>query len=324
MMHLSATFFAALLATLLPVPAWAQEANYPGKLIRLIIGFGPGSNSDVVGREIAINLGDAIGQSVTVDNRSGAGGSIGTDAVAKASPDGYTIGLGTSSQLVMNIGLYRNLPFDIERDIVNIGLISKTPGVLAVSAKAPASLKELIAAAKANPGKLTYGSGGPGSISHAMAEAFAKEAGISLTHVPYRGNGPALIDLAAGNIDIVFDGLLTTAALVAQNRIRVLALSGAPNARFPQVRTFAELGMPNYDGYTWNNLIAPAGTPGPVLEKLNAALNKAIVTAGFRERTASAGGELLGPSTLAEADAFAKRERARWVPFIRAMDIKAD
>jgi tripartite-type tricarboxylate transporter receptor subunit TctC len=265
---------------------------------------------------------------VVVENRAGAGGALGTDVVAKAPPDGHTIGLGTSSQLVMNVALHRNLPFDVERDLRLIGLVGRTPMLLAASAVipgAPKTLAELIIQARAQPGRITYGSAGLGSISHIVAEAFAKAAELQLLHVPYKGNGPAMADLAGGHVALVFDGLFTTLPLVQQGKVRMLAISGARRSpAAPDLPTFAEQGLAGYEAYTWNCLFAPAKIPLEALATLNAALNKALVAPAIQARLAGGGSELLGPGTPEQADAFARRERAQWVGFIRGLNIQAN
>ena len=313
---------ATLLAALAPTAA-AQA--YPAKPIRLVVAFGTGSGNDVIARELARYMSDILGQSVVVDNRTGGGGSVGTDAVAKAAPDGYTIGLGTSSQMVMNVGLYKTLPFDVDKDLRSIGLVSRTPLVLVASAASPKSLKELIAYARANPGKLTYGSGGSGSISHIVGEAFAKAADISLLHVPYKGNGAALIDLSGGHVNLLFDGFLSSSPLAQQGRAQLLAVSGQQRSSIePKVPTFAEQGLGDYQAYTWNSLFAPAKTPQDIIDKLNNALNKTLSLQAVKDRLAQGASESLGPSTPAQAEAFGQAERARWVPFVRALRIEAN
>jgi len=313
---------AALLAATAAPALWAQQA-WPSRPLKIIVGFAAGSGNDIIARELARYMPEALGQPVVVENRPGGGGSLGTDVVAKAAPDGYTIGLGTSSQLVMNVGLFKNLPFDVERDLRSIGLVSRTGMVLVASAKMPGTLRELIALAKAQPGKVTYGSGGPGSISHIVGEAFAKAAGISLLHVPYKGNAPALADLSGGHVDLLFDGFLSANPLQQQGKAQILAVSAPQrSAMGPQVPTFAEAGLPDYQAYTWNNLFAPAGTPQPVIDRLNQALAHALAQPGMKQRLAQGASEALGPVTPAEADAFGHNERARWVPFVRALQIE--
>lgn len=301
----------------------AQEA-WPSRPIRLVVAFATGSGNDVIARLLAPRLAEALGQSVTVENRTGAGGMIGTDAVAKAAPDGYTLGLGTSSQLVMNPALYRNLPFDIDRDLTTVGLISATPLVLVSRKGGWNDMKALIAAAKANPGKISYGSGGNGAISHIVGETFKKEAGVDLLHVPYKGNGPAMADLLAGTVDLVFDGFATAGQHHKSGALRILATNGKRHPDYPDVPTYAEAGVPNYEAYTWNCLIVPRATPKPVVERVNRELNRALASPDIRKRIESFGAENLGGATPEAADAFGAAQRARWVPLVRGMNIKVE
>lgn len=315
----AATAAAALGA---PLHAFAQPSAWPTRPIRLIVSFSTGSGNDTIARELAIAMTQSLGQSVVVENRGGGGGVIGTEAVAKAAPDGYTIGLGTSSQLVMNVGLYRSLPFDVEKDLHTIGLVSRTPLVLVASADMPGTLKELIALAKAKPGQISYGSGGPGSISHIVGEAFAKAAGVQLLHVPYKGNGAALVDLSGGHVKLLFDGLISTAPLARQGKLKMLAISGDKRSPMaPTLPTFAEQDLRDYEAYTWNSLMAPAGTPPEVLAKLNTALNQALALPAVQTRLAQGASDPLGPTTAAQAEAYGRAERVRWVPFIRSLRI---
>lgn len=300
--------------------AWAQLG--PVRPIRIIVGFGPGSFNDLTARDLAKHMGDLLNQPVIVENRPGAGGSVGTDLVAKAAPDGLTIGLGTSSQLVMNVGLYRSLPFDVDKDLHLIGLVGRTPLLLAGKSGGPATLKALLAEARARPGQVSYGSAGAGSISHIVGEAFAKAAQVQLNHVPYKGNGPAMADLAGGHVDLVFDGLATAQPMAQQGRIRLLAISGTRrNAAAPDLPTFAEQGLRDYDAYSWNCLMAPARTPPELMARLNGALNQALARPDMQQRLAKAGVDVLGPSTPEQADDFGRRERARWVPFVRSLKL---
>jgi tripartite-type tricarboxylate transporter receptor subunit TctC len=299
--------------------AQAQD-SYPSKPVKIVVAFSPGSGNDVIARELARLMFQSLGQPVVVENRTGAGGLIGTETVARAAPDGYTIGLGTSSQLVMNVGLSETLPFDVDKDLTMIGLISRTPLTMVASAKGPKSVKELIEISKSRPASINYGSGGSGSISHIVAEAFARKAGIEMTHIPYKGNAAALIDVAGGTIDILFDGV--TAASGLEGKVRLLAISGDKrHPDQPSLPTFAEAGLPGYEAYTWNCLFAPAGTPPHIIEKLNTALNLALASPSVRQHSARNGGEIIGPSTPGEATAFGVRERAQWVPLIRSMQI---
>ena len=310
----------ALASTLAAPAAWAQSASH--RPIRIIVGFGPGSANDLIARELARDMAELLGQPVIVENRPGAGGSLGTEAVAKAAPDGLTLGLGTSSQMVMNVALYRHLPFDVETDLRQIGLIGRTPLVLAGKASGPKTLKELIAAARANPGQLTYGSAGAGSISHIVGEAFARAADIRLNHIPYKGNGPAMADLAGGHVDMVFDGIITSQPMAQQGRVRLLAFGDQRRSPvIPNVPTFAEQGLREYDAYSWNCLFAPAKVPDADIARLNQALNAALALPEMKERLARGGSDNLGPSTPAQADAFGRSERERWVPFVRSLKL---
>lgn len=299
----------------------AQEA-WPSRPVRIVVGFAPGSGNDLIARQLAPKLAEALGQSVIVENKAGAGGMLGTDAVAKAPADGYTLGLGTSSQLVMNPALSPKLPFDVDRDLAMIGLISRTDMVMAARQEGPADLRGLIDKARANPGKVTYGSAGNGSISHIVAEAFARAAGISVLHVPYKGNGPAMNDLAAGQVDFVFDGFQTSGPLMRSGKIRILAVSGSRrHPLYPEVPTFADGGLGDYEAYTWNGLFAPAGVPRPVIERLNRELNKAMQTADIKARLDASGAVIIGGGTPEQAQSFAAAQRTRWIPAVKAMGI---
>ncbi|MFN0161722.1 MAG: Bug family tripartite tricarboxylate transporter substrate binding protein [Burkholderiales bacterium] len=316
-----------LLATgvLFPVAgATLAQENWPTRPIRIIVAFAPGSGNDIIARVLAPKLAEALGQPVTVENRAGAGGMIGTEAVVKAAADGTVFGLGTSSQLVMNPALYRNLPFDVERDLITIGLISSTPLLLVSKKGAWNDMAAFLAAARANPGRITYGSAGNGSISHIVGEAFKQAAGVDLLHVPYKGNGPAMADLLAGNIDLVFDGFPTAGPHHRTGAMRILGVHGKRNAEYPDVPTFAEAGVPNYESYTWNCLVAPRATPRAIVQRMNTELNRALNLPDVRARIASFGAEHLGGATIESAEAFSAQQRARWIPAVRAMNIKIE
>lgn len=310
----------AVLGAMVTLQGAAAQGDYPKKPVRIVVAFTAGSGNDVIARELARLLHPILGQPVIVENKVGAGGTIGTDTVAKAAPDGYTLGLGTSSQLVMNVGLRDDLPFDVDKDIAMVALLTRTPLVAIASSQGPKSIKELIEMSKARPGSINYGSGGSGSISHIVAEAFARQAGIEMTHIPYKGNAAALTDVLGNTIQLLFDGLVNGSSL--GDKVRMLALSQEQrHPAYPDVPTFAEAGLVGYEAYTWNAIFAPAGTPPEVLAKLNAAINQALASPAFAQLTARSGGVVLGPSTPAEAEAFGVRERKRWVPVIKDMNI---
>lgn len=300
---------------------YAQSSAKP---LRIIVSFAAGSANDLMARDLSHYMAEILNQPVAVENKPGAGGMVGTDYIAKSAPDGLTIGLGTSSQLVMNVGLYKSLPFDIENDLRTVGLFARTNMVLAGKAGGPKTLKALIAEARARPGQLSFGSAGVGSISHIVGEAFARAADIKLNHVAYKGNGPAMADLAGGHVDLVFDGRVTSQPVARQGRVYMLAISGAKRDPFaPDLPTFAEQGLATYEAYTWNCLIAPAQTPAATIARLNGALNKALAVADMSNRLVEQlGSQPLGPTTPAQADMFGRRERERWVPFIRSLKLE--
>jgi len=222
----------------------------------------------------------------------------------------------------MNVALYANLPFDVERDLRMIGLATRSSMALAGRADGARTIEELRAQAQARPGHISYGSAGTGSISHIVGEAFAHALDIKLNHVPYKGNAAAMADLAGGHVDLVFDGMTNARPLALQGRVRLLAFSSkARHPTMPEVPTFIEQGLPDYDAYTWNCLMAPAGVPDDVLMRLNRALNAALATPQMQDTIAQTGVENLGPSTPEDAQAFGRAERARWVPFVRSMKI---
>ena len=307
---------------LLTAGAHAQSA-YPTKPIRLIVAFGPGSVNDAMARELAKSLYESLGQTVVVENKPGAGGITGTDFVARAAPDGYTLGFGTSSQLVMNVGLYKKLAFDVDHDIKPIGLVSKTPLALVVKGDGPATLSDLVKQAKAKPDSFTFASSGVGSINHISGEAFARQAAIKIVHVPYKGATAAAIDLAGGRVDMMLVTVSSTAGLAEQGKVRVLASGqGKRNPAMPDVPTFSEAGLPGYDAYTWNNLFAPAKTPPEIMQKLNVALNRALVDPAVVAFASKNSAQILGPTSLEQALLFEQKERATWVPLIRGLNIE--
>lgn len=313
---------AATALTLSSFDARAQTDTYPSKPIRLIVAFATGSGNDLVARELARQMSETLGQPVVVENRLGAGGVTGTDTVARAAPDGYTVGLGTSSQFVMNVGLNETLPFDIDKDVKLVGLIARTQMVLAAGPSGPKSIAELVAKAKADPRAIKYGSGGAGSINHILAESLASKLNIQMLHVPFKGSGAAVIDLAGDRIDINMDALNNTRSFVEAGKVRLIAISGDKrNPQRPDLPTFKEAGLPDYQGYTWNNLFVPAKTPDAIVAKLNDALGKALASEPVKKFIAGNGGEIIGPATPAEANKFSLAERERWVPFIRSLKI---
>ena len=312
------------IASLAPVQGNAQTVCASGA-IKVVVPFAVGSVNDVLARAVAQEMGAALQKPMIAENRVGAGGMLATTTVAHAAPDGCTVGLATSSQMVVNVGLYKSLPFNIEKDLAYIGLISRIPLALVTGSSLLPGLQPFVDEAKKSPGRLTFGSAGNGSISHLVGEAFNRQAGIKAQHVPYKGNAAALVDLVGGHIDYMFDPLTTSMPMTEQGKIRILAVSGAKRSNIaPNVPTFAEAGMPGYEAYTWNGLIAPGKMPPALLSTLNVALGKALASQSVHRLLEQSGAEILGPSSPEQAAAFARTERDKWLPLIRSLNISMD
>ncbi len=314
------------LATAIVVAAgMAQAQDYPSKPLRLIIPFAPGGTNDVIGRLMAAKLGEMLGQQVIPDNRAGAGGTVGIELVVKTPPDGYNLVIGNIATLAINPTLYPKLSYDPLRDLQTVTLIAKVPQVLVAHPSLPAkNPRELIALAKARPGELAYGSGGNGSGAHISGEMLKMLAGVDLVHIPYKGVGPAQIDLLAGQIQLVFGGVPSVAPQVRAGRLRALGITGPQRVvTFPEVPTIAESGVKNYEATMWYGVLAAAGTPQSVVMKLHAAVNRALRTPDLNERLVADGS---APSGMLpeEFTAFIKSELARWAPVIRASGAKPD
>src|SRR5712691_11167176 len=277
---------AAALGALAGVPALAQD--YPNRPITFMIPFPPGGSTTIVVRSISDKLAEILGQQIIIDNRAGAGGTVGTRSLAKADPDGYTIGLGYSGTLAIGPNLYSNVGYDPRKDFAPIGRIGIAPNTMVVHPSFPAkSVAELVAYAKANPGKVNYGSAGVGTVSHVCGEYFATAAGIKLVHVPYKGTGPALTDLIGGHIPMAFAPIPATYSNAQAGKMRMLAVTSAVRSKLvPDVPTIAESGVPGFDAVLRYGVVAPAGTPRAIIEKLNKALNAALASDEVRKRLA--------------------------------------
>ena len=301
------------------------QTDYPSKPIRIVVQFTPGTSTDIIGRLVGQKLTEAWGQPVVVDNRPGAGAIIGTEAAAKAPADGYTLVMAVSSAFGINPGLVPNLPYDVMRDFSLITNVVLTPQTLIVPAASPVkSVKELVAAAKARPGALNYGSLGSGSTSHLTTELFRSTAGIQLTHVPYKGSPPAYTDLFSGNLQLMFDAVPAVIPHAKSGKLRALAVGSSSRSPFlPDVPTVAESGYPGFEAVGWIGLAAPAKTPEAVLNKINAEVVKILGTADMKERLAGLGVTPVG-DTREQFTAFVRSEIAKWGKLIRDAGIKAD
>jgi tripartite-type tricarboxylate transporter receptor subunit TctC len=316
-----AVFSAAILSG---VGAGAFAQAYPNRPIHIVAPFPAGGGYDFLARLIGQEMGKTLGQPVVVENKSGANGNIGTDFVAKAAPDGYTLLMGGNSPLAMNVGLYPKLPYDPIKDFEPISRIATQPNLLAVHPKVPvASLAELIQFAKANPGKLTYASNGNGSPQHLAAEQLKRMAGIDMLHVPYKGAAPNMSALLAGEVSLAFNIILLPLPHVQAGKLTGLAVASSKRSPLaPNIPTMTELGYP-IDIDTWYGLLAPAGTPKDIVAKLNAETVRVLNLAELKDRTRSQGIELAG-STPDEFAAFMKADIAKWAQAIREMHITID
>lgn len=303
---------------------WAQD-SYPARPVKLIVPFPPGGPTDVMGRTAAKAMGDVLGQSFVVENKAGAAGNIGTDAVAKAAPDGHTIGLSAISSLAIAPHLMASVPFNVDKDFAPISLVGTTPCAIVVHPSAPFSdLKGLVAYAKANPGKLAYASSGIGTSNHLAAELLQTSAGIDLLHIPYKGAGQAITDALGGQVNAMTDNLPSTLPHIKDGKLRPLAVLAFKRADvLPDVPTYTELGFAQMGDGGWFGLVAPAGTPRPIIDKLNAAAHKAMAMPDYLEKQKSISGESMGNTP----EEFAKQIKAaieRYTAVAKRANIKLD
>jgi tripartite-type tricarboxylate transporter receptor subunit TctC len=309
-----------------PLVVYAQNTsgNYPDHPITLIVPYAPGGGNDVLARAVAEPMSRSLGQPVVIENRGGAGGSVGTRQVAKAAPDGYTLGLGGTGTLAIDPTLYPNVGYDPRRDFAPVGLIATSPLIVLVNHSVPAhNVQELIALAKAQPGKLNYASAGVGSGIHLGTVLFAETAGIDLTHIPYKGSGPALTDLLGGHVQIYFSSLPPAVGLVKEGKLRALGVTGLKrSSSFPDLPTVAEQGLPGFEAVLHYGIVAPAGTPRPIVDRLNAALRAALDDPKVRGHIATEGAEPL-PTSPEEYVADIDREETKWSTLVRKSNAQA-
>ncbi|MGE5522200.1 MAG: Bug family tripartite tricarboxylate transporter substrate binding protein [Rhodospirillaceae bacterium] len=319
----TALFFVAAIHAGAAMPVAAQ--SYPVKPIRYVVPFPAGGPLDIVARAIGQELNRSWGQPVIVDNRPGAGGNIGAEQVARAPADGHTILMGAVSTHAINVSLYSKLPYDPIRDFAPVILITSVPNVLVVHPTVPArNVRELIALAKSKPGQLNFASGSTGSAGHLAGELFKTMAGVDMTHIPYKGAAPAVVDLVAGHVSLMFDNLASALPNIEARRVRPLAVTTLKRSPFlPGVPTIDESGLRSFDIGTWFGVFAPAGTPPAIVNKLNAEIARILNAPGTKERLASLGAEPQ-PDTPAQFAAFVKSEMAKYAVIIRQSGAKAD
>ena len=305
--------------------AAGASAEYPEKPIRFVVPQAPGSATDTISRIVTPEMSKFLGQQVVVDNRPGGALTIGIDIIAKSPPDGYTIGMGPIGALAITRHMVEKLPYNIERDLQPVALVSKGHLLLAVSPSLPVgSVQELIVYAKANPGKLMNASSSNGSPGHVGGELFKYMTGTEIVHVPYKGGAMAINDLIAGHVQVMWESLNSISPHARSGKVRALAVSGSRRSPgFPDLPTIAEAGVPGYDAGTWTGVIAPAGLPRPVLDKLNASVNAAIKSPVFIERFATIGDEPAGgtPEDFAE---LIRRDSAKWADVVKRSGAKID
>lgn len=320
---------ALLAAPVLPllgaVPRAARAEAWPDRPVRIVVPFAPGGATDIVGRLIGAELSKAFGQPFVVENRPGGGGNIGSDLVAKAAPDGYTLLLGAAGNIAINPGLFPNMPYDPVKDLAPISLICETMNVLVVHPGVPArSVQELIALAKAQPGALSFASSGNGGTTHLAGEMFKAMTGTDMVHVPYRGSAPAMTDLLSGTVQLMFDNLPSALPHVREGRLRALAVTGATRSpAMPDLPTMAEAGVAGYEATSWFGLFAPAGTPAALVDRLADAVAAAVRHDDVQARIRALGAEPITNRPAAFA-AMVRAEVAKWRGVIEASGALAD
>jgi len=314
----------ALAVAALPA-AWGARAQSANKALRIVVPFTPGGSTDILARALAPKLAAALGVNVVIDNRPGAGGSLGAAEVAKAEPDGSTLLMGHIGTLAVNPSIYPKLGYDPVKSFAPVAWVARVPNVLVVSAASPSqTLREFVERARANPGRLTYSSGGNGSAAHITFEVFKLRAKVFMLHIPYRGTAPSITDLIAGQVDATFTGAPAVLPHVRSGRLRALAVSSAQRLpSLPEVPTVAESGFPGFEADQWYGLVAPAGTSAAVVAKLNIEVNKALALPDVAQQLAGEGA-VPTPSTPQAFGELIAREIPRWAEVVRAGNVKAD
>ena len=320
----SALSLAATLAILTPHAAAAADV-YPAKPVRFVVAFPPGGGTDIIARSIAQKLAERLAQQVVVDNRPGAGGNIGTDIVAKSAPDGYTILMGSAGPLAINASLFKTMPFDPIRDLAPVTLAASTPNVLVVHPSLnAATVKDLIALARARPGEINFASSGYGTPAHLAGELFNSMAGVKLVHVPYKGAAPALADLLGGQVQLMFSTMPPALPHVKDGKLRALAVTSAKRSpAAPELPTVDEIALPGFEANTWHGVVVPAGTPAVIVARLNSEIVAILHLPDVVERLSGQGAEALG-STPEEFATYIKSETVKWAKVVRDSGAKAE
>ena len=306
-------------------PSSFAQSNFPNKPINFIVPYGAGGGADSRSRQIAQKMSVILKQPIIVDNKPGAGGNIGTEFISRAAPDGYTIGMGNFAPMAVNKTLFGNLRYDPETDIVPIVLIEKGPLVLVVNPNSPyKTVQDIVTAAKAKPGTLTFSSGGIGGSHQLSAELFEQNAGIEMIHVPYKSGSAGLTDLMAGNVTMMFDQMYSAMPSIKAEKLRAIAITSKKRSPLlPNIPSFSEIGYPKVEVLNWQGLIAPKGTPKAIIDQLNAAANEALKDPALRELMLSQGNEIGGGSP-ADFAALVKAESAKWSAVVKTANIKPE
>lgn len=321
---LAAAFTASLAVSFL-VSQNASAQAYPTKPLRLIVPYAPGGATDIISRAAALELAKGLGQAVTVDNRPGAGGNLGSELAARSTPDGYTLLTSASSLHGITPFLYTKLNYDPNKDLAPVIVLAGFANVLVVNPKVKAnSVKELIALARAQPGRLTCASSGSGSTIHMSCEMFKHMLGLDITHVPYKGSGPAVTDLMGGQVDMMFDNIPSSISHIRSGKLRALATTGEKrSATLPDLPTIAESGVPGYASTAWFGLVVPAGTPKEIIARLNAEGQRTVKSPEFVKRMTDLGYEIVG-GTPEQMTSMIKDEYRRWGPIVKASGARVD
>lgn len=313
----------ALLSLLAPQTSWAQTSDYPAKPIKVVVTFPPGGSSDAIIRILSTRLNDKLGHPLILDNRPGAGGNIGLSAVAKAAPDGYVLGVGAAGGLTANVSLYPQMPFDVAKDFAPITMLASIPFVLVGHPSVPAdNLQQLIAMAKAQPGKVSMGHGGNGTAMHLSTALFTQMADLKLIEVPYRGSGPAAMDTLSGQIQLSITDLAAALPHIKAGKLKAFAVTSPKRlSNLPDVPTLSESGLSGYDSTGWFGLVAPAGTPPHVIQRLHSEFTAALNDESIKSQMRQNGMEPIATS-VEGFDAYIKSETQKWAKVIKQANIK--